>query len=226
MSKANILIIEDDQHLSVILDKFLTHQGYDCFVARSGADAFDLLEEHIFQLALIDVMLPDTDGWSILRHIREMGDLPSIMLTARNEEDDKLLGFELGADDYITKPFSNKLLQARIKAVLNRYNKNIEEDVLKIDDITLNKLSHEVIVDGEEVSLTPIEYSLLLYLMNNVGIVLSRLLILDSVWGYDYYGDERTVDTHIKRLRKKLENSGSNIVTVRGTGYRMVRNEK
>jgi DNA-binding response OmpR family regulator len=221
----NILLVEDDEQIGEIVKKYLEYQNYSVFLASTGEAAYELLDERVYHLILLDVMLPDTDGWTILRHLRGTMTIPVIMLTARSEEEDKLFGFELGADDYITKPFSNKLLHARIKAVLNRNKVASIKDAIEVNQITINKNFKEVSVANEKIALTPIEYSLLLYFVDNLNLVLSRTKILDAVWGYDYYGDERTVDTHLKRLRQKLGEAGKTIITVRGHGYRMVKNE-
>lgn len=222
----NILLVEDDDRIREIVNKYLEHEGFEMFEAATGADAFDKLEEREYHLILLDVMLPDADGWTIIRRIRDTKNIPVIMLTARSEEEDKLFGFELGADDYITKPFSNKLLLARIKAVLKRNQLASINDEININGFKINKDYRQVFVNDLKIELTPIEYSLLMYFVDNVNIALSRTKILDSVWGYDCFGDERTVDTHVKRLRQKLRETSDCIETVRGHGYRMVKHEK
>jgi DNA-binding response OmpR family regulator len=223
MYNINILLVEDDPRLREIVSKYLGNEDFIIKEAASGKEAFELLEYEEFHLILLDVMLPDTDGWSILRKIRTDKTIPVIMLTARSEEQDKLFGFELGADDYITKPFSMRLLLARVKAVLKRNQVLSVNNEVTINGITLNKDYRQVFIDGEKLDLSPIEYSLLLYFIDNLNLALSRNQILDAVWGYDYFGDERTVDTHVKRLRKKLMSKSHCIETVRGHGYRMVR---
>lgn len=200
--------------------------------AGTGKEAIELLETQAYHIILLDVMLPDTDGWTLLRRLRRTSSVPVIMLTARGEEDDKLLGFDLGADDYMTKPFSVKELMARIKTVLNRHHVATYGEVLSIGALTVNTAFHQVCVDNQDVALTPLEYNLLMYFLDNRNIALSREQILNGVWGYDYYGDERTVDTHVKRLRQKLNGDtplsgqtlsrGFSIKTIRGVGYRMV----
>lgn len=225
MYKIRILIVEDDQRIAEIVDKYLQNLGYEVVHASNGKQAEDILSYESFQLALLDVMLPDTDGWSLIKKVKKESDTPVIMLTARSEESDKLFGFELGADDYITKPFSMKLLAARIKVALKRNNPTSVKDSISIGEIEINKASKSVTVGSKEVVLTPIEYSLLMYFVDNRDIVLSRDQILNAVWGYDYFGDVRTVDTHVKRLRKKLLDQSKWIKTSRGFGYRMVSDE-
>ena len=223
MYNIKILLVEDDPRLREIVNKYLENEDFVVTLATCGKEAFEALEEEEFHLILLDVMLPDTDGWTILRKIRTSKETPVVMLTARSEEQDKLFGFELGADDYITKPFSMKLLLARIKAVLKRNQVLSASNEVTVNDITLNKDYRQVYISGNKLELSPIEYSLLLYFVDNLNLALSRNQILDSVWGYDYFGDERTVDTHIKRLRKKLGEKSQVIETVRGHGYRMVK---
>jgi len=218
----HILLVEDDERLREIVQKYLEHENFTVFLAESGEVAFEQLEIRPYHMVLLDVMLPDTDGWRILRHIRKNMDVPVIMLTARSEEDDKLFGFELGADDYVTKPFSTKLLLARIKAVLNRNKTALLKSEININNIRIQLELHQVSVNGQNIEMTPIEYSLLLYFADNINIALSRTQILNAVWGYDYYGDERTVDTHVKRLRQKLGSGSDYLETVRGHGYRLV----
>lgn len=223
MYNINILLVEDDARLREIVNKYLENEDFQVTLASSGEEAFAALEMDMYHLILLDVMLPDTDGWTILRKIRNEKEIPVIMLTARSEEEDKLFGFELGADDYITKPFSMKLLLARIKAVLKRNQVLSVSHEVTVNEITLNKDYRQVFIHGRKLELSPIEYSLLLYFVDNLNLALSRNQILDSVWGFDYFGDERTVDTHVKRLRKKLGEKSHVIETVRGHGYRMVK---
>lgn len=223
MYNIRVLLVEDDSRLREIVNKYLGNEDFHMTLASSGEEAFEALETEEFHLILLDVMLPDTDGWSILRKIRATKETPVIMLTARSEEQDKLFGFELGADDYITKPFSMKLLLARIKAVLKRNQVLSVNNEVLVNGITLNKDYRQVFIDDRKLDLSPIEYSLLLYFVDNLNLALSRNQILDSVWGFDYFGDERTVDTHVKRLRKKLGDKSEVIETVRGHGYRMVK---
>lgn len=225
MYNLSILLVEDDDRIRDIVTRYLEHEGFSIYGAPDARHAFELLEERDYHMVLLDVMLPDSDGWVVLRRIRESNEVPVIMLTARSEDEDKLLGFELGADDYITKPFSNKLLLARIKAVLKRNQIATVSDTIEIKNLVINKTSRQVYVSDKLIDLTPIEFSLLLYFVDNMNIALTRNQILDSVWGFDYYGDHRTVDTHVKRLRHKLLDASDCITTVRGHGYRMVKDE-
>lgn len=225
MYNINILFIEDDLRIREIVRKYFEKEAFQLYEVGTGKEAYQLMEDHDFHLVILDVMLPDTDGWTILKAIRRKKEIPVIMLTARSEEEDKLFGFELGADDYITKPFSTRLLLARVKAVLKRNHIQSMNNEIQMNGIRVNKDYRQVYIGEEKLDLTPIEYSLLLYFVDNVNIALSRNQILDHVWGYDYFGDERTVDTHVKRLRKKLLNQSDCIETIRGHGYRMVKTE-
>ncbi|WP_202906800.1 response regulator transcription factor [Abyssisolibacter fermentans] len=223
MYEIKILLVEDNDRIREIIRKYLERESFVLFEASTGEEALKKLAEREYHLIVLDIMLPDKDGWTILRHIRESMDVPVIMLTARSEEEDKLFGFELGADDYITKPFSSRLLVARIKALLKRNHVLSANNEIIINQIRINKDFRQAYIDDEKIDLTPIEYSLLLYFVDNINIALSRAKILDAVWGFDYFGDERTVDTHVKRLRKKLGRKNRCIETVRGLGYRMVK---
>ena len=222
MKEINILIVEDEIKIREIVRIYAVKEQYEIYEAGSGEECFGLLDERDYQMIILDVMLPDTDGWTILRKIRKEKNIPVIMLTARGEEDDKLLGFDLGADDYVTKPFSAKELMARIKTVLKRNNIVTSGESIEIGNIVINTSFHQIQINGEEVELTPLEYKLLMYFVNNRNIALNRDQILNGVWGYDYFGDERTVDTHVKRLRRKIGEEGAEIRTIRGVGYRMV----
>lgn len=222
MYDINMLIIEDESKIREIIRTYARKENYNVYEAGSGKEAFELFDERKYQIIILDVMLPDTDGWSILRKLRELSKVPVIMLTARGEEEDKLFGFDLGADDYVTKPFSVKELMARIKSLLKRNNVITSGEVIVVAGISVNTSFHQVSIHGELIELTPLEYSLLLFMVNNRNHAMSRTQILDGVWGYDYFGDERTVDTHVKRLRKKLGREGEMIKTVRGVGYRLV----
>jgi len=222
MYTINILLVEDEKRIREIIRTYIKKEGYNLYEAGTGKEAFELMEERQYQLMILDVMLPDTDGWSILRRIREEKDTPVIMLTARAEEEDKLFGFDLGADDYVTKPFSAKELMARIKSVLKRNQMMTTEKKVQIGKIEINTSFHQVMIEGEVIHLTTLEYSLLTFFIDHQNLALTRAQLLDGVWGYDYYGDERTVDTHVKRLRKKLGEEGERIKTIRGVGYRLV----
>ncbi|KYH28255.1 MULTISPECIES: response regulator transcription factor [Clostridium] len=217
-----ILIIEDEERMRKLLRDYFKDSGFNILECDNGIKALDLFKNNRVDLVILDIMIPYMDGWTVCNKIREVSDIPIIMLTAKSEEEDKLLGYELGADDYVTKPFSPKVLVAKAKALLKRSNgKNkLENETKKFNGLEINPLSHEVKIDGEEIQLSPKEYDLLLFFAKNEGISLSRDVILDKVWGFDYYGGLRTVDTHVKRLREKLKHKADYIVTVRGSGYK------
>jgi len=221
MKNINILICEDEVKIRLLVEKYLKNEGYYVFSGKNGLEGMDILEDNPIDLAILDVMMPEYDGWSLLKRIREdYGDLPVIMLTARDEERDKIFGFELGADDYVPKPFSVKELMARVKSLLKRSGKKNTEEKIDIGNLQVNLNSHLAFIDSKEVPLTSKEYDLLIYFINNQNIALSREQIIDRVWGYDYYGDFRTVDTHVKRLRMKISQAEVKIATVRNVGYR------
>lgn len=218
-----VLLVEDERRLREIVSDYFRSEGFEVVEAEDGKQALQLFAEHTIDLIILDIMLPEIDGWSVCRRIRKESAVPIIMLTARSDEDDTLLGFELGADEYVTKPFSPKVLVARAKTLLKRAEGVVgqaEENTLSIAGIDVNRLSRTVMVDGEEIVLTHKEFELLLYLMENRGIVLSRQHLLDQLWGYDYFGDDRTVDTHIKKLRNKLGEKAKHIGTVIRVGYK------
>ncbi|MGL4742574.1 MAG: response regulator transcription factor [Sarcina sp.] len=224
----NILIVEDELRIIILLRDYLKKDGFIVIEASDGEEALKSFSETNIDLVILDIMMPKIDGFEVCKTIRSVSNIPIILLTAREEEEDKLLGYELGADDYVTKPFSPKVLVAKVKALLKRtQTDNINKNLSNFNGLKINKLSHEVMLDGRELSLSPKEYDLLLYLTSNKGIALSRDKILDNVWGYDYFGDIRTVDTNIKRLREKLLHKSSYITTVRGSGYKFeVKDEK
>ncbi|MGL5634477.1 MAG: response regulator transcription factor [Sarcina sp.] len=224
----NILIVEDELRIRILLRDYLKKDGFIVIEASDGEEALKSFSETNIDLVILDIMMPKIDGFEVCKTIRSVSNIPIILLTAREEEEDKLLGYELGADDYVTKPFSPKVLVAKVKALLKRTETdNINKNLSNFNGLKINKLSHEVLLDGRELSLSPKEYDLLLYLTSNKGIALSRDKILDNVWGYDYFGDIRTVDTNIKRLREKLLHKSSYITTVRGSGYKFeVKDEK
>ena len=218
-----ILVVDDDKDIVGAIAKLLEMEGYKVIKAYDGLEALEKLTENSIQLILIDVMMPKLDGYSAVREIRKTKQIPVIMLSARGEEYDKLFGFELGVDDYVTKPFSPKELLARIRAVMKRSAAPApagDNNMLKFEGLEINMSGREVFVDGKPVSLTPKEYDLLFYLVRNKGIALSREKLLEEVWGYDFYGDDRTVDTHIKMLRNSLGDYRKFIVTLRGMGYK------
>ncbi|KAB3531801.1 response regulator [Alkaliphilus serpentinus] len=220
MVGANILIVEDEDKLRRLVATYLKREMVNVYEASNGEEAFQQLENKDMDLIILDIMLPKYDGWTICKRVRENSIVPILILTARAEESDKLFGFELGADDYMTKPFSPKELVARVKALLRRSKKNIASEVLNIQELTIDKRSHKVFVGGKEIQLSPKEYDLLIYFIHHKNQALSRENLLDGVWGYDYYGDLRTVDTHVKRLRHKIGDASDKIKTVRGLGYR------
>ncbi|WP_027307828.1 response regulator transcription factor [Caloramator sp. ALD01] len=213
MSK--ILLVEDEDKLRRVLKLYLENEGYSVDEAKDGEEAINLFSPLTHSLIILDVMLPKRDGWSVLRTIRKESDVPVIMLTARGEEDDKLFGFDLGVDDYVVKPASPREIVARTRAILKRVKKTDESEGILID-----KSAREVRVNGHTIDLTLKEFELLLYLYEHKNIAISREQILDAVWGYEYYGDLRTVDTHIKNIREKLGDYRDYIQTVRGFGYK------
>ncbi len=216
VDKMNILIAEDEQRLRRLIKDYLKKENYTIFEAENGEEATEIFYNEKIDLAILDIMMPKIDGWQVAKNIREMSEIPIIILTAKSEEEDQLKGYDIGADEYVTKPFSPKILVARVKALVNRVGKKIE--IKEYNDIKIDMKSHKVYSKKEEINLTPKEYELLLVLIQNKGIALERNTLLDKVWGYNYFGDLRTVDTHIKRLRKKMK--VDYIQTVRGIGYR------
>ena len=216
-----ILVVDDEQRMRKLIKDFLTAKGYKILEAEDGEKALEVYEKNKNQinLILLDVMMPKLDGWSVLRQIRQDSKIPIIMLTARGEEQDELFGFELGVDEYISKPFSPKILVARVEAILKRTNQTNTE-ITEYGGIEIDKEGRTVKVDGKLVELSLREYELLVYLVDNTNIALSREKILNNVWNYDYYGDSRTIDSHIKKIRHKLEKKGKYIKTIRGIGYK------
>ncbi len=218
-----ILIADDEERIRRLVSDFLRRDGYTVLQAADGGQAMELIDQRIssIDLIILDVMMPVYDGWSVLRHIREKSkDVPVMMLTARTEDTDEVFGFDLGADDYITKPFSPIVLSARVRAIEKRRHQRDDSGIYQAGDLTINEVRREVCVGDKTVELTPKEYELLIYFKNNQNIAASRENILNAVWGYDYFGDLRTVDTHVKKLRAKLGPCGTMIETVRGFGYR------
>ena len=217
-----ILIIEDEIRIRFLLKDYLLSEGFSVIEACDGEEGLMAFKNNNVDLILLDIMMPKIDGLTVLENIRTVSDIPIILLTAKSQEEDKLYGYDIGADDYITKPFSPKILVAKVKALLKR-TADLNEDqssTKNYNGLTINKLAHEVKVDNVKLSLSPKEYELLVYLSDNISIALTRDTILDNVWGIDYYGDLRTVDTNIKRLREKLGEKANYIVTVRGSGYK------
>ena len=217
---AKIMVVDDESRIRKLVRDFLEKDHFYVLEAEDGEKAMDLFYDNPdIALILLDVMMPKMDGWQVLREIRETSRVPVIMLTARADEHDELKGFELGVDEYIAKPFSPKILMARVEAILRR-TMGDEEDVLTEGAISLDKTAHEVRIDDERVDLSYKEFELLAYFMENKGVALSREKILNSVWNYDYYGDARTIDTHVKKLRAKLGTHGDYIQTIWGMGYK------
>lgn len=221
MEGTYILVVDDESRMRKLLKDFLSTKGYHILEAEDGEKALDVFVENRnkIKLVLLDVMMPKLDGWSVLRKIRQESNLPVIMLTARGEEQDELFGFELGVDEYISKPFSPKILVARVEAILKRVYGDTKQ-VKDYDGIIIDQEGRTVKVDGKSVDLSLREYELLKYLLDNENIALSRDKILNNVWNYDYYGDSRTIDSHIKKIRHKLGKKGKYIETIRGIGYK------
>lgn len=221
MSKLKILVVDDEARMRKLVKDFLVRKDYEVIEAADGEEAIDLFVKHNdFDLIILDVMMPKMDGWEVCREIRKFSKIPIIMLTAKSEESDELLGFELGVDEYISKPFSPRILVARVDAILRRTNKIDQNEIEQAGDIEINKAAHLVKVHGEIVDLSFKEFELLTYFVENEGIALSREKILNNVWNYDYFGDARTIDTHVKKLRSKLGDCGKYILTIWGMGYK------
>ena len=223
MSKVKILIVDDDLNICELLRLYAEKDGYEPIVVNDGRQALEALTQHNPKLILLDVMLPKLDGWQVCREIRKTSDVPIIMLTAKGETFDKILGLELGADDYIAKPFDTKEVMARVKAVLRRtYNDEESSKTVKYDKLEINLSNYELIVDGKQIDTPPKELELIFHLAKNPNRVFTRNQLLDEVWGFDYYGDSRTVDVHVKRLREKLEGVSDkwSLKTVWGVGYK------
>ena len=221
MNDALILIVDDEARMRKLIKDFLVVKNYKIIEAKDGEEALEVFEtnKEKINLVLLDVMMPKIDGWTVLRKIRQESKVPVIMLTARGEEQDELFGFELGVDEYISKPFSPKILVARIQAILKRTNTK-KEEVRNLGGIQIDEIGRTVTVDGKIIELSLREYELLKYLLDNEKVALSRDKILNNVWNYDYYGDSRTIDSHIKKIRHKLGKKGKYIETIRGVGYK------
>ena len=220
MEKIKILVVDDEERMQKLLSDFLKMKDYEVLFAGNGEEAIDLVfKEKSIALIILDVMMPKMDGWTVLKTIREHSKVPVIMLTARSEENDELKGFDYGADEYISKPFSPKILVARVEALLRRSGVQ-KEELLEVGGIVIDEAAHSVTVDGKPIELSFKEYELLQYFVENKGIALSREKILNNVWNYDYFGDARTIDTHVKKLRAKLMDKGDYIKTVWGMGYK------
>ena len=218
--RKSILIVEDELRIRFLLRDYLMKEDFNVFEASNGEEGLFIFSTEKIDLVLLDIMMPIMDGLTMLEKLREVSTVPVILLTAKGEEEDKLQGYDYGADDYMTKPFSPKVVIAKVKALLKRTREDLDSSSQDFNGLTINKLSHEVKIDGKEIILSPKEYELLIYLVTNESIALTRDNILDNVWGIDYYGDIRTVDTNVKRLREKLLDKATNIITVRGSGYK------
>lgn len=220
MDKIKILVVDDEARMRKLVKDFLSIKGYQVLEAGDGEEAVDLFfQQKDIALILLDVMMPKMDGWEVVKTIRKYSQVPIIMLTARGEESDELQGFNLGVDEYISKPFSPKILVARVEAILRRSNGG-SQDVIDVSGIHIDKTAHQVSVDGKPVDLSYKEFELMTYFAENQGIALSREKILNNVWNYDYFGDARTIDTHVKKLRSKLGEKGEYIKTIWGMGYK------
>lgn len=221
MKNSTILIVDDEPRMRTLIKDFLEQKNYRILQAKDGEEALDVfkMERDTLSLIILDVMMPKLDGWSVLRQIRQVSQIPIIMLTARGEEQDELFGFELGVDEYISKPFSPKILVARVEAILKRSTINQNEAKDK-SGIIIDDKARTVTMDGKNIEMSLREYELLKYLIDNEAIALSRDKILNNVWNYDYYGDSRTIDSHIKKIRHKLGKKGKYIKTIRGIGYK------
>lgn len=221
MDTLKILVVDDESRMRKLVKDFLTKKNFQVLEAGNGEEAMDIFyEEKDIALIILDVMMPKMDGWEVCREIRKNSKVPIIMLTARSDERDELLGFDLGVDEYISKPFSPKILVARVEAILRRTGQNNPEDVISAGGIVIDKAAHLATVDGKSMELSFKEFELLTYFLENQGIALSREKILNSVWNYDYFGDARTIDTHVKKLRSKMGDKGEYIKTVWGMGYK------
>ena len=222
MERLKILVVDDESRMRKLVGDFLTKNGYDVLEAGDGQEALDIFyRQKDLALVVLDVMMPKVDGWQVCREIRAGSKVPVIMLTARGDERDELQGFELGVDEYVTKPFSPRILVARIEAILRRTSQGAAGEVLECGGIQVDKTAHQVLIDGRSVELSYKEFELLAYFMENKGIALSRERILNSVWNYDYFGDARTIDTHVKKLRSKMGEKGELIKTIWGMGYKL-----
>ena len=222
MERIKILVVDDEARMRKLVKDFLSKSGYEVLEAEDGSQALDIFfEQNDIALIILDVMMPKMDGWQTCREIRQYSKVPIIMLTAKSDERDELQGFQLGVDEYISKPFSPKILVARVEAILRRTNQLAEEEKLEAGGIVLDKAAHSVTIDGQPIDLSYKEFELLAYFLENKGIALSREKILNNVWNYDYFGDARTIDTHVKKLRSKMGEKGDLIKTIWGMGYKL-----
>lgn len=221
MNQIKVLLVDDEQRLRQMLREYIAHEGYEIVEAADGAEALQIFAEQQFNLVILDVMMPRVDGWTVCREMRRTSAVPIIMLTARGEEYDRLFGFDLGVDDYLVKPFSPKELLARMKAIIRRSDQaNEQQKRMQVEGLVIETDSRNVTLDGQALALTPREYDLLRFFMQHPNQVFSREQLLSSVWGYEFEGDSRTVDTHVKMLRERLGDSRRMLVTVWGVGYK------
>lgn len=222
MDRLKILVVDDESRMRKLVRDFLVKAGYDVVEAGDGEEALEIFfRQKDIALIVLDVMMPKMDGWQVCQEVRAYSRVPVIMLTARGDEQDELQGFRLGVDEYISKPFSPKILVARIEAILRRTNQVSEETALSCGGIEIDKAAHQVFIDGKAIDLSYKEFELLTYFVENKGIALSREKILNNVWNYDYFGDARTIDTHVKKLRSKMGQKGELIKTIWGMGYKL-----
>ena len=221
MERLKILVVDDESRMRKLVKDFLVKNNYEVMEAEDGSAALDIFfRQKDIALVILDVMMPKVDGWEVCREIRAYSKVPIIMLTAKSDERDELHGFQLGVDEYISKPFSPKILVARVEAILRRTNQVNVDEVIQAGGIQMNKAAHIVLIDGKQIDLSYKEFELLAYFMENKGLALSREKILNSVWNYDYFGDARTIDTHVKKLRSKMGSKGELIKTIWGMGYK------
>lgn len=220
MERLRVLVVDDESRMRKLVKDFLSRSNFEVLEAENGEQAVDIFfEQKDISLIILDVMMPKMDGWQVCREIRKFSKIPIIMLTAKSDEKDELLGFELGVDEYISKPFSPKILVARVEAIVRRTIPT-SDDTMEIGGIVIDKAAHEVKIDGEPIELSVKEFELLTYFITNKGVALSREKILNNVWNYDYFGDARTIDTHVKKLRSKMGDKGDYIKTIWGMGYK------
>ena len=216
---ARLLIVDDEEKIRQMIGKFASHEGHEVTLASDGKKALDVFVKQDFDVVILDVMMPELDGYETLKRMKEIKDVPCIFLTALGQEYDRIYGFDLGAEDYVTKPFSPKELMMRINVILRRENKTVSSKIV-VDGLVLDETAHIVTIDGERVDMANKEYELLHYLLSNIGTALTRPSIISKIWGYEYDSDDRTLDTHMKLLRKDLKQYGEYITTIRGVGYR------
>jgi DNA-binding response OmpR family regulator len=226
MDRLKILVVDDESRMRKLVSDFLVRSNYEVIEAEDGEQALDIFyKEKDIAMLILDVMMPKMDGWQVCREVRSCSKVPIIMLTARGDEQDELQGFGLGVDEYIAKPFSPKILVARVEAILRRSRQQDQDDLVRFCGIEMDKGAHRVVIDGQEVELSYKEFELLAYFLENKGLALSREKILNNVWNYDYFGDARTIDTHVKKLRSKMGAKGDLIKTVWGIGYKLSEGE-